>query len=136
MHWASEYIGKPWVLAARGPDAFDCWGLVHYIYANRYDLELPPYIMRTRDVAEYGKAIDAQKTNPDWIHLDEPEEGCVVALSRSKIFHHVGIWLDVDEGRVLHCYDGSNVIAQSISTMEKQLWARIEFYKHKDFKND
>ena len=39
-HWATEYIGKPWERMARGPDTFDCWGLVYDIYKNKHGIEL------------------------------------------------------------------------------------------------
>ena len=31
-HWATDYIGKPWVVASDGPEAYDCWGLVVAIH--------------------------------------------------------------------------------------------------------
>ena len=36
----NRYVGKPWVSGGRGPDEFDCWGLVKYVMANEYDINL------------------------------------------------------------------------------------------------
>jgi hypothetical protein len=43
-HWAFDYIGKPWVVASDGPDAYDCWGLVVAVQRRLYghDLSIIP----------------------------------------------------------------------------------------------
>ena len=36
-----ELLGKPFRLGARGPDAFDCFGLVGWLYREVYGIEIP-----------------------------------------------------------------------------------------------
>ena len=41
MHWAEDLIGCPWVAGGRGPDAFDCWGLVRWCWGRHFGIEVP-----------------------------------------------------------------------------------------------
>ena len=41
MHWATEYVGKPYLLRGEGPDAYDCWGLARSIFKSRMGLDMP-----------------------------------------------------------------------------------------------
>jgi len=137
MHWAEKHIGKKWVPGARGPDTFDCWGLLCFVYKTRYGIRLPLNIIDALDIRKFGKAIhDGTKYDPDWTQIDKPVEGCGVALSQSRVFHHVGIWLEIDDGLILHCHGNSYVVAQSIQNMKINKWKQFKFYVHKDFKYD
>jgi len=107
-HWAHNYIGKPWQRLARGPDTFDCWGLIYDIYKTQYNIELPKNLIDPVNVSAYGKAINEGKEHPDWAEHREPAEGFVVPLSKSRLFHHVGVWLDVDDGLILHAPEGGS----------------------------
>jgi cell wall-associated NlpC family hydrolase len=40
VEYALGLLGKPYRSGAKGPEAFDCSGLVHYVY-KRFDLVLP-----------------------------------------------------------------------------------------------
>jgi cell wall-associated NlpC family hydrolase len=57
---ALSQMGKPYRLGARGPDAFDCSGLVFYAY-NRYGIRLPQ-TAETMNQAGYG--VDAGAVLP------------------------------------------------------------------------
>lgn len=39
--WCAAYIGRPYLWGARGPDAFDCWGLIEDVLRTRFAIELP-----------------------------------------------------------------------------------------------
>lgn len=41
--WVSRYIGIPYSDGARGPDAYDCWGLVRLVMFERFGVELPRF---------------------------------------------------------------------------------------------
>jgi len=40
IRYAATLLGKPYRNAAKGPDAFDCSGFVHYVY-GRFGMEVP-----------------------------------------------------------------------------------------------
>lgn len=129
-HWAQQYLRKKWVIGARGPDAFDCWGLVVWCKAQHYGQTLPQYPgVDPKDVAAVAAIAANEQVKTDWVKLDIPEDGCVVAMGRNRYLNHAGIYLDVDGGRVLHAYDGGNVVADSLSRLKMFGMRRIEFYQ-------
>lgn len=139
-HWAFDYLGKPWLIGGRGPDTFDCWGLVYCIYRDHYGILLPSYpTITSKNLLAVTKYITngATSSDSDWVRLDNPVDGCVVALSKNnRILHHVGIYLTIDKGMVLHATDAGSVIAQPITDLKRWGWSRIEYYTHKDYQND
>ena len=135
-HWAEKYIGKPWARSTRGPDTYDCWGLVQAIYSNEFGIELPEPNCDASKFQSYSKAIETGRDHEEWCEQVTPFEGCVVPMSQSRIFHHVGIWLDIDGGVILHSYNGACVVAQTLTTLQSNNWRRFKYYKHVDFKND
>jgi cell wall-associated NlpC family hydrolase len=131
MHWAFQYIGKPWVSGARGPDAFDCWGLLYEVYKVRYGVTLPLYDrVSARDILLCTRLISAGAEQVEWQRTEAPFEGCAVGLSQNRLFHHVGIYLEVDGGMILHAADKKSTTAQSPATLKSQGWNRIEYFFH------
>lgn len=41
MHWAAELIGRPYRRGAHGPDEFDCWGLVRFVFETVHHITMP-----------------------------------------------------------------------------------------------
>jgi len=50
LHWAAEFIGRPWHAGARGPDAFDCWGLFLAIQREHFGRDLPEISVDANDL--------------------------------------------------------------------------------------
>jgi cell wall-associated NlpC family hydrolase len=131
-HWAHGYIGRRWVSGARGPDTFDCWGLLWYVKRKHYGQDVPEY--PGIDAASLGIVtglIDSGAKQGDWEQLLFPIDGCAVGMSRGRRLHHVGIYVDVDGGLVLHAHDRARVLAQSIPSLRNAGYRRIEFFEHK-----
>ena len=62
MTEVNDLIGKPWRLGARGPDAYDCWGLVREVMQRmRPGLPLPDWasdeMTRTRQRSLMAEAF-------------------------------------------------------------------------------
>jgi len=125
MHWAEELIGRPWQAGGRGPDAFDCWGLVRFCWRERFGIEVPEIPV---DAADLRRVLDAFRDHPErrrWRLVAEPREGDAVLMRQSRHPVHVGLWLDVDGGGVLHAARGIGVAFQNTRDLDLQGW-RIE----------
>ncbi len=87
-HWAFNLIGKPWVPGARGPDAFDCLGLVNWCARLRLGLTLPEL---------------HQIANSHWHRAAAPLRADDVVLMQGPAGRHIGFMVDAS-GRlgVLH----------------------------------
>lgn len=134
MHWAFQYLDKKWVKGGRGPDSFDCWGLVYWIYKTHLNQELPLYpTIDASDLVKVTEKITEYSTLPDWIPLDKPQDLCIVAMSKNiDTLHHVGLFLDIDGGLILHATPNAFVIAQTERDLVKWGYRRIEYYHYKD----
>lgn len=103
MDWWSEYVGLPFQDGGRGPQAYDCWGLVVRVYQDRLGIALPSYgEISARDLARIARAMEAGKDD-GWQVIETPQ-ALDVALMRSgrggQRVVHVGVM--VDARRVLH----------------------------------
>lgn len=124
-----DLIGKPYKNNARGPNAFDCWGLVLEVMrrAGVYipDIEVPA------DEIQKGKIVSVQKRD-NFIRLNGPEPFCLVLFritdDKSKIKWHVGVVLE-NCCRFIHTTGKMGV---NISGLGEPVWRLfIEgFYKY------
>jgi len=97
--------GKPYVSGAEGPNAFDCSGLVQYVYNKTRVNGMPRTTYQQWDL--YKK--DA------WYRVDKSElkYGDLVFFSN---FGHVGIY--IGGGKIVHApYPGRDVRTESMSTV-------------------
>jgi cell wall-associated NlpC family hydrolase len=121
-----DLIGKPYQKEARGPDAFDCFGLFAELCRRRGD-SIPPEVSPER-VEDRAAAIAAAIERGEWRQLDAPEPGCAVVMRIIPPFvSHLGMVLD--GGRFIHTREGMNVAIERLSSV---VWrSRIAgFYTH------
>lgn len=126
-HWAVDLIGKPWVAGHSGPDSFDCWGLVRFIQSTRYGRELPIIAPENYGVLECARAFRDHPERARWIDTMTPEDGDIVLLAHSRHPVHVGQWVGVDGGGVLHCVQGAGVVFQNIRSLQQAGWGGLRF---------
>lgn len=129
--WAIEHIGKPWVAGARGPDAFDCGGWLRFAFLTQHGIVLPEWgDVNPKNPSQTAPAILGAAQSDIWHEVEEPVDFCAVAMSQSRVIHHVGLYLDVDGGLILHACDGKGLIAQSLSQLAGSGWRTLIFYQH------
>ena len=139
MHWAEQYIGRPWVSGARGPLAFDCWGLLYWVYRHHYGIELPEFVgidandhlSVLRVMREQAREHDNGRSWGTWQRTASPGDGDAVAMAHADSFSHVGLWLCLPEGgSVLHCAAGSGVALMSLQQLSQLGFSNVQFYHH------
>lgn len=139
MHWAEQYIGRPWVSGARGPLLFDCWGLLWWVYKHHYGIELPEFVgidandhlTVLRVMREQAREHNAGTRWGKWQRAASPGDGDAVAMACIDSFTHVGIWLELPEGgHILHCTAGSGVSLSSEQQLRQLGFSNIQFYHH------
>lgn len=104
-----DLIGKPWLRGARGPEAYDCLGLVLEV-ARRLGRPLPAYVSDAaelhRQLAEGGAALGGLP------EIDGPEPGAVALLRGLPA--HLGIMLD--RYWMLHSVEGIGCLRERIAS--------------------
>jgi ribosomal protein S17 len=102
----ASYLGKPYVWAEEGPDAFDCSGLTYNIYGSM-GIEIPRV---AREQAKMGKHIAYEDLHyGDLIFFGSTNK-------RSKRINHVGMYLG--DGWFAHA--SSKVRKVTISHFDKE----------------
>ena len=95
LHWAYEYLGKPYVEGANGPDSYDCWGLVREVCAKQIDCQMPLINVGRKDnQPAIAKALRGwSKVNPPYVEND-------VLTMKNAYGRHVGICIKAN-GKVM-----------------------------------
>lgn len=128
-HFASDLIGRKWVNGARGPTEFDCWGLLAYVEATYFNTQLPAFPnLDAKDETQVQSLVDKTLAAGEWIKIDQPVNGCAVAMGAALKMTHVGVYLTEGYGMVLHCMENGGVICQRITTMSNYGLNVLGFY--------
>ena len=123
--WWKKYERALFEEKARGPNKFDCWGLVRAIYENDHPdkIILPSYdecYMTTTQPDDKKKISEtiAQQKQSHWIEVTKPKEFDVVLLKINNFPMHVGIV--IRKGVMIHCTQGINTAIEKYDSMR---WA-------------
>ena len=128
--WAHKYIGKPWQNGGRGPDCFDCWGLLCWVYKEEFGIILPAFAgVDAKDFGLVGRTMNREAAGASWRRLEEPEDGCAVALGKRSLIHHVGIFIGEGEDLILHVTEHGRSVAQKPLTLRSLGYGLINYYK-------
>ncbi|QDH84447.1 hypothetical protein Axy19_059 [Achromobacter phage vB_AxyS_19-32_Axy19] len=123
---AIAYMGLPWKIDGRGPDAFNCWYLLCHIQRTYFGKEFPQVDVTdgeecTRVHAEYLKS-------GAWEVVTVPQHGDGVVLKGGRD-PHVGVYLDFDGGGVLHCQENDGVIFTPRPALRSMGYGRATYYR-------
>lgn len=123
---ACHYIGHEWREGANGPDEWDCWHFMRHIlktYFGRTLVHAP-----IGDIEACRNLYKEQMKSGMWERIQFPEHGCAVSM-REGDWPHVGIYLDIDGGKILHCAEGWGVIATAPDALKVHSFGRIKYFR-------
>lgn len=101
MDFVNKYLGCEYKDGARGPDQFDCWGLVRHVrhFELGYRLLSSYGSLRPKMPREASKAYEAETPS---LEQCEAEHGAIVCVMVGRICSHVAVVLESSTGlRVL-----------------------------------
>lgn len=117
----AELVGTPFVYGGRGPDAFDCYGLLMHLHALR-GVALPDYRSPT-DQATISALLASQL--PLWERCPSAP-GAAVAFRIGRLVTHCGMVLDDDH--FIHTWEGSGgVCIERLSDWKDRIYG---FYRY------
>ncbi len=130
-HSVMEYLSKPWQSGAQGPDAYDCFALVRAVQRDIFKRELPLIVVDALNAEIVQHAFLQAEHYVQWQQVDAPEEGdCVITKSSPTRPEHVGVWVDVDGGRILQAVFGSGVVLVSPRATRKLIGQHLEYWSY------
>ena len=126
----ADYIGIPWEAGAQGPDCYDCMGFFRFVQGRHFGIEVPLVIAPDYDDPYGLSALFTTHTERQrWELIQKPFHGCAVLVRRPS---HIGVWIDLDGGGVLHCVRGSGVVFTHDAAWPASGFGRREFLKLKE----
>lgn len=130
-HWAAQYIGLPWAKGGEGPHEYNCWNFFRLVQRVHFGREIGP-VQADEDVPrEYIEAFRTHPDRADWVEVDRPRQGDGVEVWHLRYPWHIGVWVDVDGGGLLHCVRGMGVIFSRAHELPGQGFSRLVCYRHR-----
>ena len=120
-HWALPFIGAPWISGESGPAGYDCYGLVRAVYRDVQGIVLPVVDVTQAEPLRLRHTLQSEAAAA-WDEVQQPADLDVLMLSYGENPHHIGLWAEVDGGRVVHALEGAGVVAQSRSALAGDGW--------------
>lgn len=125
-----DFIGIPYELGARGPERYDCWGVVWKYYKEMIGIELPQF----PGVVESGKQaieeiIDTRAKSDEWQEVETPKEGDLVVMKTRLMTPHVGVYVEQSGGRILHTYPKQTSCMEPVVRMGHHGIREIRYYR-------
>ena len=120
-HWAEHYIGDPWIKGEH-----ECGHFFVRVQAERFGNPVQLIDADACSLLSCARALDG--THPAFLMWplisegDLPREGDCVQMSHSRRPHHIGVWVDVDGGGVLHCVEGLGVVFSTRQSLRLNGW--------------
>lgn len=128
MNWISHYLAATYEDGGRGPDRYDCWGMVREARHTYLGLRLLPSWgeVRNTNPKEFTRAcrLEAATMEPC-----SAEHGAIAAVFRGHICTHVALVVE-HEGRLfgLEINPAKGARFQPLGDFEKQYF-KVEYYR-------
>lgn len=123
----NDLIGKPFGDRGRGPDYYDCYGLVMEVY-RRFGKRIPDYSISAEACAEITNEVQKAKKETDlWEKLDDLKVPCIVLL-RAHVFFTQHFGVVISRNQFMHIMN----YGVCVDRLDSSLWRRkIEgFYEY------
>jgi hypothetical protein len=103
-------------------------GFFRHVQAQHFGIEVPEILAPNYDDSQALAALFGNHAERGrWQRMSMPEHGAAVIVHRPL---HIGTWLDVDGGGVLHCTRGVGVIFTHHSAWLVSGFGRREYFQH------
>lgn len=110
----NSLLGRRYEAGGMGPESYDCYGLARHLQAEFFGRDLPRFQLP----AEAGRfavasAIAVHPERARWVPVARPVDGAMVVMARQDCGFHVGVYLAMDRGLVVHTIEQTGVVAET-----------------------
>lgn len=96
MEWINKYLSCRYEDGARGPETFDCWGLVRDARHRHQGKRLLPSWGHVRNT-EPKEFTRAYRSEAEHMEPCQPEDGAIAAVMRGQICVHVALVVQIGD---------------------------------------
>lgn len=129
-HWATALIGKPYADDGEGPDEFNCWGLVRWIFVNVLRMDMPRIAVGDNDDDRASAILQVERAT-GWRPCSDPlPKDMDIALMWGPYGRHVALALEVNGGIfVLHSLEGTGVVLTPFDDLWQTAYKDITLWR-------
>jgi cell wall-associated NlpC family hydrolase len=128
-------IGKPYRIGARGPEAYDCYGLARHIQQEMAAVEMPDVAFAEPTTRAQAEAMLSHPERQAWGEVEEAEArelDLVLMGNVAKRDFHLGTFIcPGTTGAVLHIDRITGVIVDDIPALRAIGFNYLRFYRRK-----
>lgn len=123
-------LGTRYQVNGTGPNGFDCWTFTQHIQKILWSRQLADApLPESGNIRELVRIIKYHNEHKNWRVVDRPVHSGLVELSCSRHPHHIGTWLDIDGGGLVHCDGPAGVTFDPLIALKAAGWRRFIFYE-------
>lgn len=125
----NDFVGIPYREGGRGPDAYDCYGLIMAVFRAARGVELPDWYQAAPGTPAASRAISAalagEVAGGRTVLVETPADLDIAIVGKVSCAHHVGVFLE--EG-VLHAARAFGSVWHPLPRFLSR-YPRTEFYR-------
>jgi cell wall-associated NlpC family hydrolase len=125
-----DVIGLPWSDNGHGPDSYSCWGLTRECQRAVFGRDLP-IINHPATLRSLIETIEHHEIRDAWPEVKKPVHGDLVTMTHARHPHHIGVYLGLDGGRVLHSTEQTGVMCCSLTQLKLEGFVRLRFHRYR-----
>jgi len=128
-HWALAYLGHPWIKGQH-----ECGHFFVRVQLEQFGIATEVIDADALSVLSCVRALNGDHPEfRNWpeVSKSDSREGDCVQMSHSKYPHHIGIWVEVDGGGVLHCVEGAGVVFSTRQALRVAGWNITAVRRHR-----
>ena len=123
-------MGLPWESGGTGPHAYNCWGLMAEVQRKFYNRKIPLVQVDAMDLGDVLRVVRNGEQQSCWKQVKYPRDGDVAVMGHgSDLGVHVGVWVNVDGGGILHCDQMSGVI---FTKPYASVWQSVRYFEFQE----
>lgn len=109
--WVVDLLGKPYAENGQGPDAFNCWGLVRWVFQSHFKIDMPLIRVGLQDEEQDAEIREASRVSGWRPSTDRAPRDQDILLMQGPYGKHVAVALILDSFlQVLHSVEGMGVM--------------------------
>jgi len=112
----NAYVGAPFKANGRGP-AYDCWGLVHVVYRDLLNINVPSYDDQYFGVKDKNLPSLIEFEARKWRWVETEQDGDVVLIKIAGRLFHIGVVVDTVKKEMLHALSGCDACIEPYTNM-------------------
>lgn len=123
-HWSEKYLDSVYQKGQQ-----DCWTVFCDIQNDIFNKNIKNIAFGEISDLNTRKEFLKHPLRQRFKQVTIPVDGCAVFMSKGKYTSHIGTFLNIGEGKVLHCIEYSGTIIQNLSLVKASGWNIIGFFK-------